>query len=214
MLTLLNNARTLDMHATAPKKAAVKSVIDQVTQKLDGSLIELRDRAMISVAFNAGGRRRSEITDMQFKDIVEATDTYYAIEIRGMKNQTYADEVLTVTVRGKARAHLEAWIAGADIHGGFLFRGLTPHKHKVKPEGLTGGQFWRIVKKRFLEAGINNTEMFSPHSFRSGFVTEQGKRKKNVYDGMAQTGHKSEEQYRKYYQAGAATQNEANDFDD
>jgi hypothetical protein len=44
-------------------------------------------------------------------------------------------------------------------------------------------------------------------------VTEQGKRNKNIYDGMAATGHKSRAQYEQYYQAGAAQNNSATDIE-
>jgi len=213
-LKLINDARRSPTHANTPSPAAVKLVVDKVITSISDNLLGICDKAMIYVSFGAGGRRRSELVSLKFSDIVEITDTYYLIEIRGAKNQTYADEVLTVKIEGKARSYLQEWLIASGVGDGYLFRQLTPRGQVVKEEGLSGTQFYRIVKKRSISSGIEYADKFTPHSLRSGFVTEQGKRGKNMYDGMAATGHKSREQYEKYYQSGAAANNEATSFDD
>jgi len=84
------------------------------------------------VAFGAGGRRRSEVVQLKMEDIVERTERFCIVEIRGAKNQTYADEVLTVKIEGKAKRYLDDWLRVSGITSGFVFRQLKPRSHAVK----------------------------------------------------------------------------------
>lgn len=213
VLKLLNDAKKTDTHATTPAKAAVQSIVEQVIKRIPNDTLGIRDKAMFYVAFGAGGRRRSEVIQLKIEDIVERTERYCIVEIRGAKNQTHADEVLMVKIEGKAKRYLDDWLKVSGITAGVIFRQLKPRTHAIQDKGISGTQFYRIVKKRFIASGVEGAEHFTPHSFRSGFVTEQGKRNKNIYDGMAATGHKSRAQYEHYYQAGAAKNNSATDIE-
>jgi integrase len=213
VLKLLNDAKKTPTHATSPSKAAVQSIVEQVIKHMPNDTLGIRDKALFYVAFGAGGRRRSEVVQLKMEDVVERLDRFCIVEIRGAKNQTYADEVLTVKIEGKAKRYLDDWLRVSGITSGFIFRQLAPRSHAIKDKGISGTQLYRIVKKRFIESGVEGAEHFTPHSFRSGFVTEQGKRNKNIYDGMAATGHKSRAQYEQYYQAGAAQNNSATDIE-
>lgn len=212
VLKLLNDASKTDTHANRPPKAAVQSIVDAVIDSIPNDTVGIRDKAMFYVAFGAGGRRRSELVNLRFNDIVEMSSSYAIVAIRGAKNQTNADEVLHVKIAKKAKYYLDKWLEHTGLHTGYIFRQLTPHKHTLTEKPISGTQFYRVVKKRFIESGVDGAEHFTPHSFRSGFVTEQGKQNRNIYDGMAATGHKSRAQYEHYYQAGAAKNNEATDL--
>jgi integrase len=213
VLALVNNAKKLDEHASRPSLAAVKDIVETVMKTIPDDLSGLRDKAMMYVAFGAGGRRRSELVGMRFEHIKERLESCYIISIKGAKNQKFADEELLVKIEGNAKYHLDAYLDKAAISEGYIFRALKPNTTILTDRGLSSSQFYRIVKKRFIQSGVQGAQHFTPHSFRAGFVTEQGKRGKNKYDGMAMTGHRSQSQYDQYYQSGMVINNEATDLE-
>ncbi|VAW67817.1 hypothetical protein MNBD_GAMMA09-401 [hydrothermal vent metagenome] len=212
---VLKKAADDPSHARKAAQAADKSILVKVLESIPDNMIGKRDRALFAVAWASGGRRRSEAIGMtieQREAYDDASGGYYIFNLTHIKNRKNTDEPLRVKIGGMAKTFLDAWLDAANIKSGPIFRQLTKGGKTVKDSQISGTQFYRITKKRFLESGIPGVENFSPHSFRSGFATELGKRGGNVGDGMAMTGHKCLQTFMTYYQAGAAESNSASNM--
>ena len=199
-------------HAPKAAQAADKSILTRVLNSIPDDLIGKRDRALFAVAWASGGRRRSEALGMTLEQREIYNDPnggYYIFTLSHIKNRRNTDEPLRVKVGGMAKFYLDEWLNDSQIKSGYIFRQLTKGGKTIKRDPISGTQFYRLIKKRFLEAGVNNIDKYSPHSFRSGFATELGKRNGNVGDGMAMTGHKCLTTFMRYYQAGAVESNSA-----
>jgi integrase len=204
---VLKKAANDSKHRSKPSKAVGKNTLKEVLSTIDDKAIDIRDKALIALTW-ASGRRRSESNGLCIEDITEKKADYYIFELTMLKNSSSADDTLKFKVAGIAKTHLDNWLYVSKITAGPIFRRVYKNG-RVGQNGLTDTQVYRIVKKRFSEAGIDNWESITPHSLRSGFVTELGKQGGNVGDGMALTGHKSLDTFMSYYQSGEAETNTA-----
>jgi len=214
----LKHAANDSGNAARPSTAALKLTLDAVLDSIQGDdLHSIRDRALIMVSWQSG-RRRSETVGMKLEHRISSvlatneTPAYYIFAFPALKNRSRTDTPLTVKIGGRTKEALDAWINASGIKEGHIFRGIRKGGKTVLKKPITGTQVYRIVKKRFFSAGIDNWETYTPHSFRSGFVTELGKRNMSVGDGMAMTGHKSLQTFMGYYQQGGAETNTAADM--
>jgi len=212
VVEVLRNAADDPSHARKAAQAVDKSILVKVLKSIPDDIPGIRDRALFAVAWASGGRRRSEAIGMtmeQREEYEDASGGYYIFNLTHIKNRKNTEEPLRVKIGGMAKEYLDAWLKIAKIKSGYIFRQMTKGGKTIKDSPISGTQFYRITKKRFLESGIPGVDKFSPHSFRSGFITELGKRDGNVGDGMAMTGHKCLQTFMSYYQAGAAESNSA-----
>ncbi len=124
----------------APRKRqrkSAKAVTGDVLAKLlatcsTGSLRDLRDRAILMVAFASGGRRRSEIAGLRVEQLaaeppIKVADgpplPSLAIHLGRTKTTNgEADDVVYLT--GRPVDALNAWISAAKIESGSVFRGI------------------------------------------------------------------------------------------
>ena len=165
----------------------------------------LRDAALFLGAWDAGGRRRSEITGLR---IEELDDDGEGMAWRLGRSKTDPEgRGLELWIGPRAASAIREWIADAGITEGAVFRPVNRHGH-VGPKALTGRSMAQIVKDRAAEAGLD-PERFSAHSLRAGFVTEGGKRGYSLQEIMRLSGHRSAEVALGYHQAGAARLNRA-----
>ena len=74
----------------------------------DDSLYGIRDRAILCVGFASGGRRRSEIANMQIEDLQKINDGYL-IHLRQTKTDQ-AGKGKSIPVQGIAAQALNQWI--------------------------------------------------------------------------------------------------------
>ncbi|NSZ61055.1 tyrosine-type recombinase/integrase (plasmid) [Agrobacterium tumefaciens] len=192
------------------RRKSAKAVTSDVLAKLlatcaTESLRDVRDRAILMVAFASGGRRRSEIAGLRLEQLtVEAP-----IEIEGgpplpslvihlgrTKTTTgEADEVVYLT--GRPVEALNAWLATAKIDKGSVFRGIgrwgTVSKRALDPQSINA-----ILKQRAEMAGLDRGE-FSAHGLRSGYLTEAANRGIPLPEAMEQSRHRSVQQASSYY---------------
>ncbi len=170
-------------------------------------LIDLRDKAVILVAFGSGGRRRSEITAMRIEDIVEEPDLpaaepgalpLPARSIRlGRTKTTDADDAAVSWLIGKPVQALDAWLARAKIVKGPVFRAVDQWDN-VREQALTPQAVNLILKKRVALAGLDPA-LYSAHGLRSGFLTEAARQGVPLPEAMAQSQHRSVQQAARYY---------------
>lgn len=194
---------------TRGRKSA-KAVTGDVLAKLlatcaTGSLRDLRDRAILMVAFASGGRRRSEIAVLRREQLtVEppipidngAPLPSLAIHL-GRTKTTSGEQDDVVYLTGRPVEALNAWMAAAKIDKGSVFRAIgrwgTVSKRAIDPQSVNA-----IIKQRAELAGLERGE-FSAHGLRSGYLTEAANRGIPLPEAMEQSRHRSVQQASSYY---------------
>ncbi|MBY3191568.1 site-specific integrase [Rhizobium laguerreae] len=169
------------------------------------SLSDLRDRAILMVAFASGGRRRSEIAGLRCEQLtveppipVEDGDPLPSLAIHLGRTKTSSgeqDEVVYLT--GRPVVALNAWMAAAKIESGSVFRGVgrsgTVSRRALDPQSVNA-----ILKQRAQMAGLDSGK-FSAHGIRSGYLTEAANRGIPLPEAMEQSRHRSVQQASSYY---------------
>lgn len=208
----LKSAIRLAVRAVPRKRTrkSAKAVTGDVLAKLlatcatDG-LRDLRDRAILMVAFASGGRRRSEIAGLRLEQLsveapIEIADSpplpSLSIHLgRTKTNNGEHDDVVYLT--GRPVEALNAWIFAAKIDKGSVFRGIgrwnTISKRPLDPQSINA-----ILKQRAEMAGLEVGE-FSAHGLRSGYLTEAANRGVPLPEAMEQSQHRSVQQASQYY---------------
>lgn len=192
------------------RRKSAKAVTGDVLAKLlatcaTDSLRDLRDRAILMVAFASGGRRRSEIAGLRLEQLtveapIEMADgpplPSLAIHLgRTKTTSSEGDDVVYLT--GRPVEALNAWISAAKIESGSVFRGIgrwnTVSKRALDPQSINA-----ILKLRAELAGLKPGE-FSAHGLRSGYLTEAANRGIPLPEAMEQSRHRSVQQASGYY---------------
>ncbi|NEI67440.1 site-specific integrase [Rhizobium leguminosarum] len=191
-------------------RKSAKAVTGDVLAKLlatcaTGSLRDLRDRAILMVAFASGGRRRSEIAGLRCEQLtveppipVENGAPLPSLAIHlGRTKTSNGEEDDVVYLTGRPVEALNAWLAAAKIDSGSVFRGIgrwgTVSKGALDPQSVNA-----ILKQRVEMAGLEAGE-FSAHGLRSGYLTEAANRGIPLQEGMEQSRHRSVQQASSYY---------------
>lgn len=169
------------------------------------SLGDLRDRAILMVAFASGGRRRSEIAGLRVEQLtteapIEVADgpplPSLAIHL-GRTKTTTGEEDDVVYLTGRPVEALNAWMMAAKIDNGSVFRGIgrwgTVSKRALDPQSINA-----ILKQRAQMAGLEAAD-FSAHGLRSGYLTEAANRDIPLPEAMEQSRHRSVQQASSYY---------------
>lgn len=130
------------------------------------TLIDLRDRALVAVAYD-GMLRRSELSALQVDDVVEEMGGDATLLVRRSKtDQEGCGDV--VYLAPDTVGMTKEWLARAGIGGGRLFRSLP----LGRPPGakLDASQIPRILKRMARRAGLpdNIVDGLSGHSARVG----------------------------------------------
>ncbi|MBY5324351.1 site-specific integrase [Rhizobium leguminosarum] len=194
---------------TRGRKSA-KAVTGDVLAKLlatcaTDSLRDLRDRAILMVAFASGGRRRSEIAGLRVEQLsveapIEMPDgpplPSMGIHLGRTKTSTgEQDDIVYLT--GRPVDALKGWMEAAKIDKCSVFRGIgrwgTVSKRAIDPQSVNA-----ILKQRAEMAGLVAGE-FSAHGLRSGYLTEAANRGIPLPEAMEQSRHRSVQQASSYY---------------
>lgn len=208
----LKSAIRLAVRATPRprKRKSAKAVTGDVLAKLletcgTDSLRDIRDRAILMVAFASGGRRRSEIAGLRREQFtveppitVENGPPLPSLAIHLGRTKTSGsehDEVVYLTDRPVDA--LNAWMTAARIESGSVFRKVdrwgNVSKRALEPSAVN-----QIVKQRAALAGLD-AEEFSAHGLRSGYLTEAANRGVPLPEAMEQSRHRSVQQASSYY---------------
>jgi integrase len=192
------------------KRKSAKAVTGDVLAKMlatcaTENLRDVRDRAILMVAFASGGRRRSEIAGLRVEQItVEPpieTESGPPLPSRaihlGRTKTSGADHDEVVYLTGRPVEALDVWIKLAKIDGGSVFRKVDRWGN-VSKRALEAGAVNAIVKQRAEMAGLEPRE-FSAHGLRSGYLTEAANRGIPLPEAMEQSRHRSVQQALEYY---------------
>jgi site-specific recombinase XerD len=178
----------------APRHRKAAATHDLVRRMLDvcpeGTMIGLRDRALLALGF-AGAFRRSELVALRVEDL-ELADDGYRVTIRRSKTDQAGEGHVIPIPRGyrlRPVATVQAWQQAAGIVDGLLFRAVHRGGH-VRPWGLRGHDAALIVKSRARHAGLDPA-LFSGHSLRAGFLTSAAEAGASVFKMQAVSRHKS-----------------------
>ncbi|HBF32097.1 site-specific integrase [Rhizobium sp.] len=208
----LKSAIRLAVRATPrlrQRKSAKAVTGDVLSQLLDtcrsGSLRDLRDRAILMVAFASGGRRRSEIASLRKEQLsleepipVEGGPSLPSLSIHLGRTKTSGaenDEVVYLT--GSPVDALNAWLNAARIDKGSVFRAIDRWGN-VSQRALNPKAINDILKQRVVMAGLEPRE-FSAHGLRAGYLTEAANRGIPLAEAMEQSRHRSVQQASDYY---------------
>lgn len=189
------------------KQAITREVMERLLATCDESLIGLRDRALLHTAFSSGGRRRSELIRMQVSHLREV-EQGYVINIPYSKSDQ-AGHGIDVPIYNAAARALDDWLDAAGIFEGNLFRGFT-QRGELRP-GMTVKVIERCIERCCRKAGLE-PELFSPHSLRSGFLTECARAGITLGDAMQMSGHRVRDTALRYYRAVDLENNPAADL--
>lgn len=192
------------------KKAVTADVVQALLRTASSdNLVDVRDRALLLLAFASGGRRRSEVTGLRVEDIVREdpvlsnpsdkySPTLPCVTLRlGRTKTASADDDESVVLIGKPVVALDEWIARADLTSGPLFRGIDRWGN-LKRTGLDPQSVNLILKARIEAAGLDPA-LYSAHGLRSGYLTEAANRGISLPEAMQQSRHKSTAQAASYY---------------
>lgn len=192
------------------RRKSAKAVTGDILAKLlatceSENLRDLRDRAILMVAFASGGRRRSEIAGLRIEQLsIEAPIAVadgpplpsLAIHL-GRTKTTSGEQDDVVYLTGRPVEALNAWLAAAKIDGGSVFRGIgrwgTVSRRALDPQSINA-----ILKQRAEIAGLDSRD-FSAHGLRSGYLTEAANRGVPLAEAMEQSRHRSVQQASSYY---------------
>ena len=189
---------------TCKKQGITHDLLQKMIATCDESLHGVRDKAIILVGFASGGRRRSELCNMQAEDLIKV-DEGYLITLRSNKTDQRGSG-LQVPILGDAATALKAWLVITGIRRGRLFRSITARGQLN--ESICGKSINQIIKKRVALAGANPA-LYAAHSLRSGFITEAGRQGIHLGEVMQLSGHKSLEIASGYYRKGEILKNPA-----
>jgi integrase len=191
-------------------RKSAKAVTGDILAKLiatcaTGSLRDIRDRAILMVAFASGGRRRSEIAGLRKEQLQRQEPIEnggapplpsLAIHL-GRTKTSEADNNEVVYLTGRPVDALDAWLKAAKIDKGNVFRAIDRWGN-VSRRPLTPKTINDIVKQRVAMAGLDPVE-FSAHGLRSGYLTEAANRGVPLPEAMEQSRHRSVQQASQYY---------------
>jgi integrase len=191
-------------------RKSAKAVTGDVLAKLlatcaTDSLRDLRDRAILMVAFASGGRRRSEIAGLRVEQLspeapIEMPDgpplPSLAIHL-GRTKTSNGEQDGVVYLTGRPVEALNAWMTAGKIESGSVFRAIgrwgNIARRALDPQSVNA-----IIKQRALMAGLEAGE-FSAHGLRSGYLTEAAIRGIPLPEAMEQSRHRSVQQASSYY---------------
>ena len=212
----LKSALRLSVRAAArprqrkSKKAVTRDVLAQLLSACAGErLVDLRDRALLLLAFASGGRRRSEVSGLRVEDCVDEDPVLadpknpesarlpcLSLHLGSTKTTTIEDDANVVLI-GRPVTALKVWLEHARIDTGPVFRKIDQWGN-VDRRGITPQTVNLVVKTRAKQAGLD-PQQFSAHGLRSGYLTEAANRGIPLPEAMQQSQHKSVTQAASYY---------------
>jgi integrase len=190
--------------------AITRDILDELLATCGrGRAIDLRDRALLLLAFGSGGRRRSEIVRLRVDDLEERalvpadpeapegpTLPVLAVRLRRTKTSS-ADAGESVLIVGRPVDALRAWLEFSKIDSGPVFRRVDKWG-QLGTAALDAQSVNGIIKSRCAAAGLDPAQ-YSAHGLRSGYLTQAAREGVSLPEAMQQSRHRSVQQASRYY---------------
>lgn len=194
-------ARRANARPRIPKspKPIIRDVLEALLASCDDTHRGIRDRAMLMLAFASGGRRRSEVSNLNVDDI--GTGDFAArglVWIRLMETKTTRkDQAPKLPMKGRAARALVHWLEVLGHAKGPLFRPVSKSDRPL-PRRLASDALRTILRHRLKLAGLPE-DYASPHGLRAGFLTQAALDGAPLAAAMKLSLHRSAVQAQKYY---------------
>lgn len=192
------------------RKAVTGDVLAQLLSACSSERqVDLRDRALLLIAFASGGRRRSEVAGLRVEDLRDEeavpldpkdpnSTLLPCLTIHvGRTKTTDAGDDASVVLLGRPVLALRKWLEMANIETGPIFRKIDQWGN-IDRRAITPQTVNLVVKTRAKQAGLDPA-LFSAHGLRSGYLTEAANRGIPLQEAMQQSLHKSVAQAASYY---------------
>ncbi|MFZ3181688.1 MAG: tyrosine-type recombinase/integrase [Methylocystis silviterrae] len=190
--------------------AITRDILDRLLATCAGDrAVDLRDRALLLLAFGSGGRRRSEIVRLKVDDLEEreaipadpAAPTgdkipVVAIRLRRTKTSS-ADAGESVLIVGRPVEALRVWLAFSRIDVGPVFRRIDKWGN-IGAAALDSQSVNYMIKNRCGAANLDPTQ-YSAHGLRSGYLTQAAREGVSLSEAMQQSRHRSVQQAARYF---------------
>lgn len=215
---LVRQARAKGRRANARPKAPKSArpitlpLLEQLLATCDNSLRGLRDRAILSLGFASGGRRRSELTSLRVEDIGTADFAAKGLLwIRLLETKTTAKGAAPkLVLKGRPARSVMGWILALGADEGPLFRPIS-RSGRALPRQMTPDAIRTILQYRLECAGLPPGHA-SPHGLRSGFITQAALDGAPIQAAMRLSLHRSVAQAQRYYDDVEIEENPATDL--
>lgn len=160
--------RGLRRHGLPSRQARglTTSLRDRLLAVCPGTILGLRDRAMISVGYDTLCRR-SELVGLRIEDVTRLADGSASVLVRRSKTDPFGRGGVAYMSR-HAVSDLDAWLAGAELSAGPILRPIF--KTVAGPRPLHPRTVNRRIRELATMAGIEAAvvERLTSHSFRVG----------------------------------------------
>lgn len=157
------------------------------------TLIDLRDRALLTIGF-FGAFRRSELVTLTLEQIKQVPEGIEISLSRSKANKFGELEIKPLVFANDSGicpiTNLSNWVNAAGISEGPIFRRVSAHRN-IGPDAISPQTLYNVIKIRVAAAGLP-PENVSPHSLRAGFITTAYKAGKDRYRIKQVSGHKSD----------------------
>ncbi len=194
--TLAESQRSFRVRRAAPLlRTHLRLLLDQ----LGTDLHSVRDRALFLCAWSLG-LRRSELVRIRIDDLhfdpggVDVTIPYSKTDHTGVGS------VLGIPRVGEDRCAvgaLEAWLEGAGIASGYVFRSVD-RWGRVSAGPLNAESVGRILRQRLRNCGVPRADLFSAHSFRAGMITQAVLDRENEFEIQERSRHRNRDVFAQY----------------
>lgn len=214
---LIRQARSKARKAAArprqPKsqRPITREVLLQLLETCDSSLRGIRDRAILTLGFASGGRRRSELTALNVEDVVPDEDDPCLLWITLLDTKTTGKEQAPkLPLKGMAAQALIYWLEESRLIQGPLFRPIS-RADRVLKRRMAPASVATILKHRLKIAGLPD-DYASPHGLRAGFLTQAALDGAPLQAAMQLSLHRSPIQAQRYYADVEIKENPATDL--
>lgn len=190
----------------APVTASV--MVELLAHVPKGSVVGLRDRALLLVGFG-GALRRSELVGLDLCDLVFRREGVM-VRLGATKTDQEGHGVEVPIPNGSKLKPVQAlrdWLGAAQIEDGAVFRRIR-RGGRVTQDRLTDRSVADILKRYVAPAGFD-VDDFAGHSLRAGFVTQALEDGADLLKVMAQTRHTEVRTLKKYDRRASAFRNHA-----
>lgn len=207
-------ARRANDRPRAPKspRPVTRDILQALLATCDDSLRGIRDRALLSLAFASGGRRRSELVALDVEDIDR-----HEFEARGRlwlrlleTKTTRRAEAPRLPLKGPAARALVHWLEVSAIAKGALFRPVST-ADRLLARRLAPDALRVILRHRLALAGLPE-DFATPHGLRAGFLTQAALDGAPLAAAMKLSLHRSAIQAQRYYADVEIAENPATDL--
>jgi len=172
-------------------------------------------KAVLSVAFNAGGLRISELQRIQMDDVTryeckEAPGWMYELRLIESKTLDAADQDVVLPIRGLAADYLDIWLRllrDRNVSEGPLFRAVRPDGNFSR-KGMSRPWLASRIKELVESVGLD-PKLYSPHSLRAGYVTQAHRDDIPLKEAMEMSRHKSVSVHLEYVRTESMKKNKA-----